>query len=74
MLITGVHLGENGKPERWKIENSYGTDGIHKGYFVCSDSWFEKYMISAVISEKYILEIDSSQQQNRNSFNIWDIM
>lgn len=74
MLITGVHLGENGKPERWKIENSYGIDGIHKGYFVCSDSWFEKYMISAVISKKYLLEIDSSQQQNRNSFNIWDIM
>ena len=74
MLITGVHLGESGKPERWKIENSYGTDGIHKGYFVCSDSWFEKYMISVVISKKYLLEVDSSQQQNRNTFNIWDIM
>ena len=74
MLITGVHLGEDGKPERWKIENSYGTDGIYKGYFVCSDSWFEKYMISAVISKKYICEIDSSQQQSRNPFNIWDII
>ena len=74
MLITGVHLGENGKPERWKIENSYGTDGIHKGYFVCSDSWFEKYMVGAVISKKYLLEIDTSQQKNGNAFNIWDIM
>ena len=74
MLLTGVHLGENGKPERWKIENSYGTDGIHKGYYVCSDLWFEKYVLSAVISKKYILGTNSVQQQNRNLFNIWDIM
>lgn len=74
MLLTGVHLGENGKPERWKIENSYGTDGLHKGYFVCSDLWFEKYVLSAVISKKYLLEINSRQQQNKHPFKIWDIM
>ena len=74
MMLTGVHLGEAGKPERWKIENSYGIDGIHKGYYVCSDLWFEKYVLSAVISKKYILGINSIQQQNRNFFNIWDIM
>ena len=74
MLITGVHLGENGTPERWKIENSYGMDGIHKGYFVCSDSWFEKYILSAVINKKYLSEKDSCPQQSRNLFNIWDIM
>lgn len=74
MLITGVHLGENGKPERWKIENSYGTGGIHKGYFVCSDSWFEKYVLSAVLSKRYLSKIDHGQQQSRNPFHIWDIM
>lgn len=31
--VTGVHLGEDRMPERWKIENSYGTDGLHKGYY-----------------------------------------
>ena len=74
MLLTGVHLGVNEKPERWKIENSYGTDGIHKGYYICSDLWFEKYVLSAVISKKYILEISSVQQQNRTPFNIWDLL
>lgn len=74
MLITGVHLGESGKPERWKIENSYGTGGIHKGYFVCSDSWLEKYVLSAVLSKRYLSEIDLDQQQNGNPFHIWDIM
>lgn len=73
MLITGVHLGENGKPERWKIENSYGTDGVHKGYYACSDLWFEKYVLSAVISKKYI-KTDCGQKQTKNPFNIWDIM
>lgn len=49
-------------PERWKIENSCGTDGLHKGYYICSDSWFEKYALSAVISKKYILEMGSKKQ------------
>ena len=74
MMSTGVHLGEDGMPELWKIENSYGTDGLHKGYYICSDSWFEKYVLSVVISKKYILEIGSKKQQNKYLFNIWDIM
>ena len=74
MMSTGVHLGEDGMPELWKIENSYGTDGLHKGYYICSDSWFKKYVLSVVISKKYILEISSKKQQNIYLFNIWDIM
>ena len=74
MMLIGVHLGEDGMPERWKIENSYGTDGLHKGYYICSDSWFEKYVLSAVICKKYISEINRKKQQNKHLFNIWDIM
>lgn len=74
MLITGVHIAENGKPQRWKIENSYGVDGLHGGYFVCSDSWFNKYMVNVVIHKKIIEKYKNITNKKPNLFNIWDIM
>lgn len=74
MLITGVHIGEDGKPQRWKIENSYGIEGIHEGYFVCSDSWFNKYMVNVVIHKKYLDKYEKVANENPNLFDIWDIM
>ena len=74
MLITGVHIAENGKPQRWKIENSYGIDGLHDGYFICSDSWFNKYMVNAVIHKKFLEKYGNLEDKKPNSFDIWDIM
>ncbi len=55
MMFTGVHL-ENGVPRRFKIENSWGEEKGKKGYFVASDSWFDKYVYQAVIHKKYLKE------------------
>ncbi|MDE6844725.1 MAG: hypothetical protein K2J99_03020 [Lachnospiraceae bacterium] len=74
MLITGVHLDENDKPQRWKILNSYDIDGLHQGYFTCSDSWFDKYMVTAVICRKYLNGYEQQLQQKPNLFDIWEIM
>ena len=40
MCFTGVNIGEDGKPNRWKIENSWGSEGLNEGYYMASDSWF----------------------------------
>ena len=53
MLITGVHE-VNGVPNRYKIENSWGDTNGNKGYYVCSDTWFDKYVYQAVINKKYL--------------------
>ena len=74
MLITGVHLGGDGKPQRWKILNSYDIDGLHQGYFTCSDSWFDKYMVNAVICKKYLGGYERQLQKKANPFDIWEIM
>ena len=53
MVFTGVNLVNN-KPTRWKIENSWGDKVANKGYYICSDSWFDKYVFEAVIHKKYL--------------------
>lgn len=75
MVITGVNLDENGKPNRWKIENSWGDENGHKGYYLMSDTWFDHYVYQAVINKKYL----TSQQmeelaQEPQHLNPWDPM
>lgn len=53
MVITGVHLSDD-KPVRWKIQNSWGTDGANEGYYFMSDAWFDDYVYQAVINKKYL--------------------
>lgn len=55
MVITGVSLDEE-KPTKWKIENSWGDMKPNKGYFVATDSWFDKYVFQAVVNKKYLTE------------------
>ena len=56
MILTGVNLAENGKPNRWKIENSWGKEAGKDGYFVCSEEYFLEYVYEAVINKKYLNE------------------
>ena len=62
MLITGVDL-KDGKPTRWKIENSWGTDCGNRGYFVMSESWFSRFVYQAVVAKKYLSkeELDATE-------------
>ena len=53
MVITGVNL-VNDKPNRWKIENSWSENAGVKGYFVMTDTWFDKYVYQAVVNKKYL--------------------
>lgn len=54
MVILGVNIGSDGKPNRWRIENSWGKDAGSKGYYVCSDSWFDEFVYQAVVDKKYL--------------------
>ena len=55
MVITGVDIVD-GKPTKWKIENSWGEKPGFKGYFVMSDSWFDSFVYQAVINKKFLPE------------------
>ena len=53
MVFTGVNLVK-GNPTRWKIENSWGDTVANAGYYICTDSWFDKYVFEAVVHKKYL--------------------
>lgn len=54
MLIVGVDLDENGRPIKWKIENSWGKDNGLDGYYTMSESWFSKFVYQAVIDRSLL--------------------
>jgi bleomycin hydrolase len=55
MVFTGVNL-KNGKPDRWKVENSWGEDRGEKGFFIMADSWFDEFNYQVVINKKYLTD------------------
>lgn len=60
MVLTGVNLDEDGKPTRWRVENSWGKDAGKEGYYVMSDRWFDEYTYQIVVN-KNILHSSSVQ-------------
>ncbi|MCR5216420.1 MAG: C1 family peptidase [Lachnospiraceae bacterium] len=55
MVLLGVNLNQDKKPDRWRIENSWGKDaGGHDGYYVASDEWFDDYVYQVVVNKKYL--------------------
>lgn len=53
MVITGVNIAD-GRPNRWKIENSWGDEKGDKGYYVATDGWFDEFVYQAVVNKKYL--------------------
>ncbi|MBQ7562651.1 MAG: C1 family peptidase [Lachnospiraceae bacterium] len=54
MVILGVNLDENGAPDKWRIENSWGKDSGMEGYYVASDAWFDEFVYQVVVDKKYL--------------------
>lgn len=74
MVFTGVNL-KNDRPNRWKVENSWGDEKGQKGYFIMSDSWFDEYMYQIVINKKYLSDqLLSVLKQEPIKLNPWDPM
>ncbi len=74
MVITGVNL-DGDKPTKWKIENSWGDEHANKGYYVATDSWFDKFVYQAVINKKYMSDMEQSDLNKKPiELNPWDPM
>lgn len=74
MVLTGVDLVD-GKPTKWKVENSWGPKVGTKGYFVMSDAWMDQYVYQAVINKKYLSEEQlADQAKDPIELKPWDPM
>ena len=74
MCITGVNLVKD-KPTKWKIENSWGTSGPNAGYYIISDSWFDRYTYQAVVNKKYLTKEELEAYQGKAiELKPWDPM
>ncbi len=53
MVFVGVDI-KDGKPQKWLVENSWGEDRGHDGYFTLGNDWFDKYMYAVIIEKKHL--------------------
>ena len=75
MVFQGVNLDENGKPDRWRVENSWGEEAGKKGYFVMSDRWSDEYNYQVVVNKKYLSsKALEAYEKEPVRLNPWDPM
>ena len=76
MVLEGVRFGENGKPELWKVENSWGKDHGRNGFDTLSDPWFDEYVYQVVVDKKYLTDSERATYETEKATVLapWDPM
>ena len=54
MTLSAVDLDAEGKPRKWKVENSWGKESGQAGCLIMTDRWFKEYMFRLVIDKQYV--------------------
>jgi len=54
MVITAVHVGEDGRPVRYKVENSWSKDSGEDGWFMMSADWFREWVYQVVVPRSVV--------------------
>ena len=55
MMFTGVDVVD-GRPRRWRVENSWADKVGDKGFCLMNDSWFAEYMFEIAAPKSYLPE------------------
>ena len=55
MLFTGVDIDDDGKPTKWRVENSWGSEnsGIN-GFYTMNDNWYDEHMFEIAAPPSYL--------------------
>ena len=54
MTLTAVDLDADGKPVKWKVENSWGPSYGQAGCLIMTNRWFGEYMFRLVVDKAYV--------------------
>lgn len=49
MVFTGVDVDDEGRPVRWRVENSWGPKAAEKGFWTMNDNWFDEYVFEIAV-------------------------
>ena len=61
--------------ERWRVENSWGSDSGNSGYLMMTDEWFSEYVYEVVVDKCHVpQEIVDILQQDPVVLPPWDPM
>ena len=75
MVLTAVHLDENGKSVRWRVQNSWGLDAGTEGWFVMSDGWMDEFVYQAVVEPRFVSrEVRDVLKMKAKVLPLWDPM
>lgn len=53
MVLVGVNI-DDGKPDRWKVENSWGDKRGRDGWWTITDSWFDAHVYEVLVHKKFV--------------------
>lgn len=72
MVLVGVDMVD-GKPRKWRVENSWGKDRGDGGFFTMSDKWFDENVLNVVVPKRYLpADILAVAQQKPTPLPVWD--
>ncbi len=75
MVFLGVNLTDEGRPNRWKVENSWSDERGQDGYYIMTDEWFDQYNYQVVVHKKYLTEAQrAAYEQAPIALKPWDPM
>ena len=76
MVLEGVRFDADGKPELWKVENSWGKDHGKNGFDSITDAWFDEYVYQVVVDKKYLTEEQRATYETEEATLLepWDPM
>lgn len=76
MVLEGVRLDAEGRPEIWKVENSWGKDHGREGFDTITDDWFDQYVYQVVVDRRYLTDEERSVMDGAEAIVLapWDPM
>lgn len=75
MTLMAVDLDADGRPTKWKVENSWGPTNGHQGHLIMTHDWFREYMFRLVVNKRYCTpEILKLMEQKPVRLPAWDPM
>lgn len=75
MVLTAVHLDEEGKSVRWRVQNSWGEGAGTDGWFVMSDGWMDQFVYQAVVEPRFVSrKVLDVLKMEPKVLNLWDPM